>query len=682
MNVQSRSGAGAVNISGTAAAVLLATIAILLMSVIPSFFLAGAGGTGTRVVYDYTIEKDGEGDGADLCLAGHRFYNVSLEFTDVPYSTLEFINISMTSLEAPYTSIPTISYNLFIDDLSVITEVEMEVKDPVIARNATGLEGFSFSVLFDLNWSKEVKFKLVPTLDWGPGPQMVRTGRELIVSVYGILDKPSIGMIKGPTGVPLTEGSPIGMNSSVRLDGVTFHYWHATIDVSDKVPMPDQVRPVLVDSHRTYEPQSESVLSFLATSPDEPTGTWTLRMSLPGVMKDWSYRSDLWSFELQLDGYGPTFELYAPSTKVGSGEVEWTLKVSEYPQRLNGLVNGSSLEFRVLDGDNWSDWTSAPLADDGKVITVNGMASILNPGQNRIQFRALDHLGNGRSSEEFGIQVNFPPELSVPEEYIGLNLTKDVPLQLDGFNLTRDPDDNRSLLVYVWFFDGTEIGRGHSIVKPLFSENTGEHILTLNVSDADSSSEISFAMYVRDPDVPNDEWTISDLFEDRMVVMIAAVVIAIVAIIIIAAFVILLARKMGGGHEDDDFIISEGMSRDNEELTQRLKEMYGGNFTVTDTDGSAFAKEDTSGDEFDFDYDLYEVLGLDHGSSEDQIKRTYRKMAAYYHPDRVAMHKEVDELEAREKMVRINKAKEFLLNPERKARYDEHMKELDFSVDL
>ena len=34
--------------------------------------------------------------------------------------------------------------------------------------------------------------------------------------------------------------------------------------------------------------------------------------------------------------------------------------------------------------------------------------------------------------------------------------------------------------------------------------------------------------------------------------------------------------------------------------------------------------------------DYYEVLGLQKGASEDEIKSAFRKMAMKYHPDRVA----------------------------------------------
>ena len=49
--------------------------------------------------------------------------------------------------------------------------------------------------------------------------------------------------------------------------------------------------------------------------------------------------------------------------------------------------------------------------------------------------------------------------------------------------------------------------------------------------------------------------------------------------------------------------------------------------------------------------DYYEVLGLEKGASEDQIKSAFRKMAMKYHPDRNPGDKA-----AEEKFKEINEA--------------------------
>ncbi|TCP15498.1 molecular chaperone DnaJ [Crenobacter luteus] len=64
--------------------------------------------------------------------------------------------------------------------------------------------------------------------------------------------------------------------------------------------------------------------------------------------------------------------------------------------------------------------------------------------------------------------------------------------------------------------------------------------------------------------------------------------------------------------------------------------------------------------------DYYEVLGLAKNASEDEIKKTYRKLAMKYHPDR-----NPDSHEAEEKFKEVKEAYEMLSDPEKRAAYDQ-----------
>lgn len=64
--------------------------------------------------------------------------------------------------------------------------------------------------------------------------------------------------------------------------------------------------------------------------------------------------------------------------------------------------------------------------------------------------------------------------------------------------------------------------------------------------------------------------------------------------------------------------------------------------------------------------DYYEVLGLQKGASDDEIKKAFRKLAIKYHPD-----KNQGDKEAEEKFKEINEAYQVLSDPQKKAQYDQ-----------
>ena len=64
--------------------------------------------------------------------------------------------------------------------------------------------------------------------------------------------------------------------------------------------------------------------------------------------------------------------------------------------------------------------------------------------------------------------------------------------------------------------------------------------------------------------------------------------------------------------------------------------------------------------------DYYEVLGVQKGASEDEIKKSYRRLARKYHPD---LNK--DNPEAADKFKEVNEAYEVLSDKDKRAKYDQ-----------
>src|SRR2546429_6675822 len=63
--------------------------------------------------------------------------------------------------------------------------------------------------------------------------------------------------------------------------------------------------------------------------------------------------------------------------------------------------------------------------------------------------------------------------------------------------------------------------------------------------------------------------------------------------------------------------------------------------------------------------DYYEVLGLGRNASEEEVKRSYRKLAVKFHPD-----KNPDDPHAEEKFKELGEAYDVLMDPDKRAAYD------------
>ena len=67
------------------------------------------------------------------------------------------------------------------------------------------------------------------------------------------------------------------------------------------------------------------------------------------------------------------------------------------------------------------------------------------------------------------------------------------------------------------------------------------------------------------------------------------------------------------------------------------------------------------------DKDFYEILGVQKNASDDEIKKSYRKLAMKYHPDR-----NKDDKESERKFKETAAAYEILKDPEKKSAYDQY----------
>lgn len=72
------------------------------------------------------------------------------------------------------------------------------------------------------------------------------------------------------------------------------------------------------------------------------------------------------------------------------------------------------------------------------------------------------------------------------------------------------------------------------------------------------------------------------------------------------------------------------------------------------------------------DYNYYEILGVQKGASDEEIKSAYRQKAKKYHPDLYTNKSEAERKEAEDMFKKISHAYQVLSDPQQRAAYDQY----------
>jgi len=663
-------------------ALWMASVILFVTLIIWTPDIGSAGDPPTRASVFYTGEVDGVGGDHDICLAGHRWYNISFTFLDIlPHG----VSSLGASVKTGGISSPLLTWNM--NSTGVIQEQlqgQLSLRRPGYFSDGVNTT-FHFDAWFHLSWNFDRDMTIIPRIWIDDTQQELDALSELKIDIQGtLMPYGAVVFDENDEQVLIDDKNTVRAGSRITIREMRFRYWHLTEDLSSYSPSGSELEPVIISDgsywNCTWAPDGFTAGVRVSNI---SKGTFSMKLDLSGIRDDWKVKVKQWDFTLDVDGVAPTISLRHPTGKVGDTLFQWEITVTDLPALSDIRVDGSSVFYMIYTKGGWGPWQPLAPVVDGKSITFKGSA-VGERGQDRtmLRFRASDVLGNENISQPFSIDINEPPVVSVPQGLDGSVFLDNQSINLMGYDFAHDPDDEDESLVYAWYLDEDErpISTLPVFNKTLFNINPGTHIIKLRVNDSFSESGASFQVTIKEAPRIEEKTDIFDILTNQTFLTIAIPLLVMIIIIIVVVIIIVISKRL---RKADDFVINEDATMDTSQasdMARKIREMY--DEAAASRYSGDEAHLDSDDGKFDFDYNLYEVLGIDPGSSEAEIKKAYRKLAAYYHPDRVATHKEIDPHEAAEEMVRINKAKEVLLNPGFKSEYDSYMSDMDFSMDL
>lgn len=675
--------------SGKRVFIVFLLLASFIISALPMPFSSEIA---TRSGESYSMITHGSGvddDNSILFLAGYDWYDIDMNFTDIIIGEVTWINMSLVEKNAGQQSFDIFSFNTGNSSLSShFIDGQVEVREPGLSSIVGANFTFSFEILFHLNWSHydRVNFKPVITLS---DNTILRPAIDSVVTiqVFGSLDTPVIGEVYDSLNREISQNDIVGANTSIHFSSIDLFYYHPNpaVNLTGLSPMYDEiVLRLTIGSSSWNGTISKGSFTADVELPIMKEGTVEICMTTPNMPLSGRMKIDMWKYTLKLDGLGPTFTLKRPVERSPTTEVSWSVEVQEMPKEYHIEVDGTSTEYQYMNvGGNWSDWISMEDLENDLMITVSGITTcLIGEGNTHLRFRAKDALGNTGISMDIPIHVNSPPVVVIPDELKGRSYIQNQTLILVGAELCSDPDDSN--LIYTYYFNDDEF-TGEELSKSLFTVNPDHYTVTVEAKDPWNSVEsASFDITIIEFKEEVDEQTLMEQIMEPPMIYLLTFGLIVILIIILVVVILVISKKVRESNRDD-FILDDDLGLDDgsaAEIANRLREMYAQQQfqSVHNIDVNAAINDDD--DEFSFNYNLYEVLSLEPTSDDKEIKKAYRKLAAYYHPDRVSLDDEIDTEEAMEMMVMVNKAKEILMDPEKKPRYDSYIGDLDFEFDM
>jgi hypothetical protein len=279
--------------------------------------------------------------------------------------------------------------------------------------------------------------------------------------------------------------------------------------------------------------------------------------------------------DIGIDRQGPIFELLSPNIQVGQkeGTIGFIVKVLDRP---GSGIDPGSMEWRYKIEGEWSEWEQLSISGSGEEIIFD-TERFFPAGNNQVQFRCVDNVGNFGYSETFSILtepnvLNDPPVPVIRSPLPGTVIRIGSPLTLDGSDSYDDGEGAFGSLRFTWIsnIDGY-LGNGEIIIVHL--SNLGEHRIRLFVDDGSPGHNISVEVNVtvRERDVNGGNTTDDDIPNgDRD--LLTPIILGAILIVILLVAVILLIRRNNRMKDDQirlDYVVR---TEDDYEYEDRIEE--------------------------------------------------------------------------------------------------------------